>query len=152
MQISEFKKYQQRMERLHQTQVRNPLYIGFLFCQLESTRMYAHTAPARAFLEVVDSLERAVRSFGQGGEESDKGAVESLVNDALSLLEGNGVTRIGVQVGQPMDPNLHDPVYLSADPEIAECHITALLASGYLIGGARVLRPAKVGISSGPPT
>lgn len=96
---------------------------------------------ARAFIPVLDSLERAE----QAGEipESFTGIAKQL-HDAVKTL---GLEKFGT-VGEKFDPNLHEA--LGQDPTddaSKDDTVTAVLESGWK-GKDMVLRPAKVRVAA----
>ncbi len=96
----------------------------------------------RKFLEVVDSLDKAIQHL----DESDP-AYEGLkvTYDLMqSLLRSEGVEVIP-SVGRPFDPTLHEAtaVVPAAESQEAEMVVVDEDRRGYRVGG-RVLRPARV--------
>lgn len=99
-------------------------------------------------LPVVDNLERALDH-----KDNDSGAladgVEMVLKQMLEVLARNGLERIPAE-GEKFDPNLHEGMVRMPSEEHAPDHVATELQKGYKLGG-RMLRPAKVGVSSGPP-
>ena len=99
------------------------------------------------FLPVLDNLERALDAAEHHDEGKVLGGVRLTKNLFVDLLRGIGVDEIDT-VGTQFDPRVHDAV-MTQPSEQAEGVITARLERGYR-QGERVLRPAKVAVSSGP--
>jgi molecular chaperone GrpE len=49
--------------------------------------------------------------------------------------------------GEPFDPHLHEAVMREADSDLEADHVAQVVQKGYWIG-ERVLRPARVAVSS----
>ncbi len=64
----------------------------------------------------------------------------------IKTLDGLGVKKIEVKVGDEMDPEKHQAVMHQPSEEIAPNHVTQELQSGYLIAG-KTLRAAKVAVA-----
>jgi molecular chaperone GrpE len=93
----------------------------------------------RAFLRVVDNLERALEAPVGDGEGLRQGI--RLTHDAaLKLLENEGVERFQPE-NQPFDPNWQEAVgtTVGARPDT----VAQVLEPGYRLG-SQLLRPAKV--------
>ena len=95
-------------------------------------------AQLREWLEVVDSLERAL--FMQPEDPVVQG-LRAVLEQMETVLARQGVTRMGA-TGEPFDPERHEAVAIrptdSPDRTVVE-----VARSGYMLGD-RVLRPAEV--------
>ena len=104
----------------------------------------------KEMLEVVDYLERAVQTGGNGTV--DGAAVLKGVDLVLRLLKQK-LERYEVRpfdaAGQPFDPRLHEAISRVAHPDVPSGSVAAELQKGYRVG-ERLLRPAMVSVSSGP--
>jgi molecular chaperone GrpE len=120
---------------------------------LDNMRQYAITQFAGDMLNVADNLERAVASIpasareGVGGLKTLVEGFELTEKELLRSLEKYGIRKLD-PVGERFDPNLHEALFEVADPSVPHGTVTKVLQPGYAIG-ARALRPAKVGITSG---
>ncbi|MCL5942670.1 MAG: nucleotide exchange factor GrpE [Actinobacteria bacterium] len=98
------------------------------------------------FLPILDNLDRALNA----AEHHEEGKVLEGVRLThalfLDLLRKEEVSPIEA-LGRPFDPQLHDAV-LSRPSEYEEGIVSDVLEPGYMFG-ERVLRPAKVVVSSG---
>lgn len=100
----------------------------------------------RAFLPVVDDLERALSHIPP--EVARQSWIEgfNLIERGLAaLLERLGVRRIGAE-GEEFNPNLHEAVAYEEHPTQPEGHIAAVMRPGYQLG-ERVVRPAQVSVA-----
>jgi molecular chaperone GrpE len=100
----------------------------------------------RAWLEVVDSVERALAL-----EHENPALVEAMRAfraQMEAILARQGVTRIG-EVGSAFDPELHEAVAVVPDSGRASGTIAGIARSGYSAGD-RVVRPAQVTVARPP--
>jgi molecular chaperone GrpE len=102
-------------------------------------------------LSVADDLDRALESAAQAGEtEGPLVQGVSLVRSRLlDTLAAEGVTPI-LPEGEPFDPRLHEALTHSPHPTIPAGHVSQVIARGWR-HGERLVRPARVLVSSGPP-
>jgi molecular chaperone GrpE len=98
-------------------------------------------------LPVFDNLERALDAAEHHDEGKVLGGVRMVRDMFVNLLRRAGVEEIQT-VGTVFDPHVHDAVLMQASPE-EEGTVTAALERGFRQGD-RVLRPARVIVSSGP--
>lgn len=99
----------------------------------------------RGLLDLVDSFDRAVAAAGVGVDGDGLRLLHRLLS---SLLEREGLARMET-VGQAFDPALHEAVAREPSADVKEGVIVGEVARGYAMGG-RVVRPARVRVSSGP--
>jgi molecular chaperone GrpE len=98
-------------------------------------------------LPVLDNLERALDAAEHHDEGKVLGGVRMTKDMFVGLLNRMGVQEIET-VGAPFNPEVHDAILMQpADSE--EGTVTAVLEKGYTLGD-RVLRHARVAVSSGP--
>ncbi len=98
-------------------------------------------------LPVLDNLERALDAAEHHDEGKVIGGVRMVRDLFVELLRRSGVEEIAT-VGAEFDPHLHDAVVMQPSVQ-EEGTVTAVLERGYTQGD-RVLRPARVVVSSGP--
>jgi molecular chaperone GrpE len=98
-------------------------------------------------LPVLDNLERALDAAEHHDEGKVLGGVRMVRDLFVELLRRSGVEEIPT-VGAEFDPHIHDAVIMQPAAQ-EEGTITAVLERGYRQGD-RVLRPARVAVSSGP--
>jgi molecular chaperone GrpE len=99
--------------------------------------------PLRAFLGVIDNLDRALRS---GGTLEDlRSGVEMILRQTGDLLRRFGVEEVET-VGQAFDPAVHEAVIRVEDPTVSEQTVSEEFQKGYRYQG-RLLRPAMVKVA-----
>lgn len=102
-------------------------------------------------LEVVDNFERALQHNNSDTEsDSLRQGTELIYNQLLGILTKYNVTPIE-SVGQPFDPNLHEAMMQTPSAEYDEGLVAMEIGKGYMLGD-RVLRHAKVAVSTGAPS
>jgi molecular chaperone GrpE len=100
----------------------------------------------RRYLEIVDDLERALKTCPQTGEGADWAAgIDLIYKKLISYLESEGLTRVD-PLGELFDPNLHEAVTQEESKDHESGVIIEVLRPGYLLG-ERVLRPAAVKVA-----
>jgi len=97
-------------------------------------------------LPVLDNLERALDAAEHHEESKVLGGVRLTRDLFVDLLRRSGVEEIET-VGAPFDPHVHDAM-LEQPSDQDEGIVAAVLERGYRQGD-RVLRPARVAVSSG---
>lgn len=103
----------------------------------------------RDFLEVVDNLERALASIGEGKEgevKSIRDGVDLVLRLFRSKLERHQVKAIEA-VGQAFDPRFHEAISQMPSPGAKPGSVVHELQKGYLIG-ERLLRPSMVVVAA----
>jgi molecular chaperone GrpE len=93
----------------------------------------------REWLEVVDSLERAL--FMQPEDPVVEG-LRAVLEQMEAVLARQGVTRVGA-AGEPFDPERHAAVGVRPTDEVPDRTVVEVARSGFKVGD-RVLRPAEV--------
>lgn len=120
-------------------------------------RAYAAQEALQAVLPVADNLERALgaakaQAPAAGADplldQLIKG-VDLVVKQLEDALRKQGVHPVEAAVGQPFDPNSHQPLLQEASPEHEEGAILEVLQKGYRLGD-RLLRPAMVKVATKP--
>jgi len=101
---------------------------------------------ATALLDVVDNLERALE-VEEGNEAAVREGVQLTLNSWHEMMKNFEVERINA-VGKDFDPHLHEALTQMPSDE-AEGTVIAQHVAGYTLHG-RLIRPAKVLVSSGP--
>jgi molecular chaperone GrpE len=123
--------------------------------EVADAKTYAVTGFARDMVSVSDNLLRALDSLPSEGRGTlDAGTfamiegVELTERDLAKTLDKHGVKRIE-PLGQKFDPNLHQAMFEAPDAVTPKGAVVQVVQAGFTIG-ERVLRPALVGVSSGP--
>jgi len=99
------------------------------------------------FLPVLDNLERALDAAEHHDEGKVLGGVRLTRDLFTDLLRRSGVEEIQT-VGASFDPQIHDAMMVRESDE-EEGTVIAVLERGYRQAD-RILRPARVAVSSGP--
>ena len=115
--------------------------------EIELARKYGMERFAEALLDVVDNLERALEA--KGDVESLREGVRLTLESWKRVMERFEMQRIDA-VGKPFDPHHHEALMQVPSEEHPEGTVIAQHVAGYKIGD-KLLRPAKVVVSSGPP-
>ena len=122
---------------------------------LDAARKYAAQPLAKDLLPALDNLRRAIDAAAGATEENLADTVRELnvgVSMVLSQVEGvfaqHEIAPVP-GVGNPVDPNVHEVLQQVPSDEFAPGTVMQEVEKGYLIRD-RVLRPAKVIVSSGP--
>ena len=108
---------------------------------------------ARDVLPVRDGLKRALEVVG---EEERKNAGALVEGIELTLLEftnslsRNGIEQIAPEQGGSFDPNFHEAMINAPSEEIEKGKIIQVFEEGFMLHD-RLLRPAKVMVSTGAP-
>ena len=101
----------------------------------------------KELLPVVDDLGRALEAAADHEEAKLEEGVRLVHRSLESLLERQGVAEIETE-GR-FDPHVHEAL-LTQPSELPEGEILQVIQKGYSLGD-RVLRPARVVVSAGPP-
>lgn len=101
-------------------------------------------------LAVADDLDRALEAAAQTGERDGALAqgVSLVLTRLLDTLAAEGVTPV-MPGNEPFDPRLHEALVSAPHPTIPAGHVTQVIARGWR-QGERLVRPARVLVSSGP--
>jgi molecular chaperone GrpE len=94
-------------------------------------------ALVRDWLELVDSVDRAVRSDGE--------TFSPLRDQIGAILDREGIARVGAE-GEHFDPERHEAVGVRETDEVPDRTVVDVPRSGFARGD-RVLRPAQVIVS-----
>jgi molecular chaperone GrpE len=111
---------------------------------LDRERSAERSTVARAWLPIVDNLERAV-SHARDESTAVVDGLRSVVNEAVRVLERLGYPRDAAS-GVPFDPQRHEVVGMANDQESAPGTILEVVRPGYG-EGTQQLRPAAVVVS-----
>jgi molecular chaperone GrpE len=111
---------------------------------LDRERVTERSKVARAWLPIVDNLERAVSQTGDQSDALVEG-VRSILSQAIQLLEQLGYPR-DAESGVPFDPQRHEVVSVVDQGDSAPGTVVEVLRPGYG-HGSNQLRPAAVVVS-----
>lgn len=119
---------------------------------------YATEPLVRSLVPILDAFEQAVeadretkeenQSAGTGEYQALHDGVELILQQLLEALRAAGVER-DFPDGHPFDPHRHEAVSVAPDPDVVAEHVSVVVQAGYLLND-RVVRPARVVVSSGP--
>ncbi len=98
----------------------------------------------RELLPVVDNLERALSSAGEGEQHLAEG-VRLVHSELVALLERNGVESFDPR-GEEFDPTFHEALSTRAEDGADSGFVLDTVEKGYKLNGT-VLRPARVVVS-----
>ena len=98
----------------------------------------------RELLPVVDNLERALSSAGEGEQHLAEG-VRLVHSELIAVLERNGVEQFDPK-GESFDPKVHDALSTRSQDGAEPGVVLDVVEKGYRANGS-VLRPARVVVS-----
>jgi len=116
----------------------------------EALRLRAGEDVVEALLPVIDNMQRACEAAAVHDEGKVAEGVERVTGQFCDLLAARGLEEIATEVGDPFDPTVHEAVMAQPSGDVAEGHIVAVPQRGYRLHD-RLLRAARVVVSSGPP-
>src|SRR5437867_7280944 len=115
----------------------------------EEAIKYANSALLERLVAIIDNFELGLAAAKEQGEQSPIYSGMVLVQKQLNdLLAENGLQPIEAE-GKPFDPNLHEAIAHEPSDQVPEETVLRQVSRGYRIKD-RLLRPAKVVVSSGP--
>jgi molecular chaperone GrpE len=109
---------------------------------------YAVTGFARDMLAVAENLRRAVAALPAEGFDNVRAGIEATERELLAIFGRQGINRIEIAAGEPLDPNRHQAM-IEVPSDQPAGSIVAELASGWTIRD-RLLRPAMVSVARAP--
>ena len=113
---------------------------------------YGGSRLARDMLPVFDNMKRAVAAVPEDAREANKALIEGVeltMRELLNVLGKHGVSVISPEVGDRFDPQLHEAMFEAPLPGTAAGEVIQVETDGFILHD-RLLRPAKVGVSSTP--
>ncbi|KGJ05729.1 molecular chaperone GrpE [Paracoccus halophilus] len=112
---------------------------------------YGGSRLARDLLPVHDALTRALESAGQGERAAAAliDGVELTLRELNNVFGKHGIKVITPAAGDKFDPLLHEAMFEAAVPGTIAGNIIQVMDNGFMLHD-RLLRPAKVGVSSTP--
>lgn len=113
---------------------------------------YGGSKLARDMLPVFDALNRALEAVNDdvrmlAGPMID--GIELTQRELLNVFARHGITAVQPQVGEKFDPQMHEAMFEAPVPNTVAGDIIQVMENGFMIHD-RLLRPAKVGVSSMP--
>ncbi len=120
--------------------------------EIEQIKKYGHISLLRDFLNVVDNMERAVKS--STSEKQSETSVKNLIDgieivlkEMKSLLDKNQIKKIE-PLHEKFDYNFHQAMFEAPSSDYEEGLIIEVIQPGYVLYD-RLIRPAMVGVSKG---
>ncbi|MCH7812873.1 MAG: nucleotide exchange factor GrpE [Planctomycetes bacterium] len=114
----------------------------------QETLRYGAADLIRAVLTVVDDFERTLAALAEHESSSVVQGIELIHDNLLKALAAHHVERVSA-AGQTFDPNLHEAIMQQPSPDHPAGAVLQEVQAGYRLWD-RVLRPAKVIVSTGP--
>ena len=99
-----------------------------------------------------DALTRALDAAGEEQRTAAAALIEGVeltLRELSNVFTKHGVTIIRPEAGDKFDPTHHEAMFEAAVPGTVAGHIIQVMDNGFMLHD-RLLRPAKVGVSSTP--
>lgn len=113
---------------------------------------YGGSRLARDLLPVYDALTRALEAAGEEQRAAASGLIEGVeltLREMSNVFAKHGITVIRPENGDKFDPTWHEAMFEAAVPGTKAGEIIQVMDNGFALHD-RLLRPAKVGVSSTP--
>jgi len=113
---------------------------------------YGGSRLARDLLPVHDALTRALDAAGDEQRQAAAALIEGVeltLRELSNVFTKHGITIIRPEVGDRFDPTHHEAMFEAPVPGTVAGHIIQVMDNGFMLHD-RLLRPAKVGVSSMP--
>ncbi|CAM3167453.1 nucleotide exchange factor GrpE [Paracoccus nototheniae] len=113
---------------------------------------YGGSRLARDLLPVHDALTRALDAAGEEQRASAAALIEGVeltLRELSHVFTKHGITIIRPEAGDRFDPAIHEAMFEAPVPGTVKGHIIQVMDNGFHLHD-RLLRPAKVGVSSMP--
>lgn len=113
---------------------------------------YGGSRLARDLLPVHDALSRALEAAGDDQRAAAAALIEGVeltLRELSNVFARHGITVIRPSAGEKFDPTVHEAMFEAALPGTSAGEIIQVMDNGFRLHD-RLLRPAKVGVSSTP--
>ncbi len=113
---------------------------------------YGGSKLARDMLPVFDALKRALDAASEEVRAAAPALIEGVEltqRELLNVFARHGVKAIMPQIGDRFDPQAHEAMFEAPVPGTVAGDIIQVMDDGFMLHD-RLLRPAKVGVSSTP--
>lgn len=113
---------------------------------------YGGSRLARDLLPVYDALSRALDTATDDQRAAASALIEGVeltLRELSNVFAKHGITVISPQVGEKFDPQRHEAMFEAPVAGTVAGHIIQVMGDGFMLHD-RLLRPAKVGVSSTP--
>jgi molecular chaperone GrpE len=116
----------------------------------EDAIRYANNSLLESLLPILDNFELGLDAAKNASDAAGiiKG-LEMVRKQLEDFLRDHGVEIVNA-VGNPFDPNIHEAVAHEPNPDVAEGAVARQLRKGFKLRD-RLIRPASVVVSKGPP-
>jgi molecular chaperone GrpE len=118
--------------------------------EIAEERRYAALPVLRELLPVVDNIDRAIEAAEKAGEAETLLAGFRLVRQQLATILSQHHCELIDAEGQPFDPHFHEAILQQPSADVPADRVMMVTQTGYRLHD-RVVRPAQVIVSSGPP-
>lgn len=118
--------------------------------EITDERRYAALPVLHDLLPVVDNIDRAIEAAEKAGEAENLLAGFRLVRQQLAAILSRYQCEPIAADGQPFDPHFHQAILQQPSVDVPAGRVTMVTQTGYTLHD-RVVRPAQVIVSSGPP-
>ncbi len=113
---------------------------------------YGGTRLARDLLPVHDALTRALDTAGDEQRAAAPALIEGVeltLRELANVFKKHGITILAPEIGERFDPQNHEAMFEAPVPGTRAGDIIQVMDNGFKLHD-RLLRPAKVGVSSTP--
>lgn len=113
---------------------------------------YGGSRLARDLLPVYDALSRAVNTITAEQRAAASAMIEGVeltLRELNNVFAKHGITVITPKIGEKFDPQRHEAMFEAPVPGTIAGNIIQAMDNGFMLHD-RLLRPAKVGVSSTP--
>jgi molecular chaperone GrpE len=118
--------------------------------EIADVRKYAALPVVTDLLPVVDNIDRAIEAAEKAGEAENLLAGFRLVKQQLHTILNRHEAELIPAEGEVFDPNFHQAILQQPSGDVPAGQVTMVTQPGYKMHD-RVVRPAQVIVSSGPP-
>jgi molecular chaperone GrpE len=118
--------------------------------EIAEERRYAALPIVRDLLPVIDNIDRAIDAAEKAGEAENLLSGFRLVKQQLHTILTQHATEPISPEGEVFDPHYHEAILQQPSGEVPAGHVSMVTQTGYKLHD-RVVRPAQVIVSSGPP-
>ena len=111
---------------------------------------YGGSRLARDLLPVFDNMRRAIEAIPEESRETNKAVIEGVeltMRELINVFKKHGIVPLSPEVGDRFDPQHHEAMFEAPLPGTNAGDIIQVSADGFMLHD-RLLRPAKVGVSS----
>ena len=113
---------------------------------------YGGSKLARDLLPVYDNMKRALDSVSDAQREAAAALIEGIeltMRELVNVFAKHGVQVVSPDVGDRFDPQFHEAMFEAPLPGTKAGEMIQVSAEGFMLYD-RIVRPAKVGVSSMP--